>query len=287
MTLGIASKSSTSPTSDDNTAPSLSSLSSSKTAHGRSSSPALPVSPPPEGATPALANGKANRKGLKRLWRKATGQHRGDGDVSLQEQNVPENIISIGFQDTPIDINPEHEHDEQYLRPSMTIDTSDATIRTPQASPKLPPRVPLPETPSSASPYDNCYDNNCEAGGFEVIIEEEETEGFEVIIEEEEVDVDEGGNETFSTEEIRSPDSSVDEYDGNLTPLDELNDSEFLDVLISTFPTDFPINRDIIDDEDGVVWPITTQSFATPSSATMGCTWRRRRRTYFLTLRRM
>ena len=37
-----------------------------------------------------------------------------------------------------------------------------------------------------------------------------------------------------------------------ITPMDELNDREFLDVILSTFPTEFPGERDVYDDEDGV-----------------------------------
>lgn len=136
----------------------------------------------------------------------------------------------------------EDEGDEHSVRRFIIpiIDTSDATVRTPQASPKLPPTVPLPETPSSASSYGDYDNDDYEGQTFEVIIEEEE----------------EGDEEQVATEvrsaELFADDEEENDEDNATTPLDELNDREFLDVLLSTFPTDFPGDRDILDDEDGV-----------------------------------
>jgi len=171
----------------------------------------------------------------------------GEKRVSPQEEHgITEGIISIGFQDTQGDFISEPEH----LRPFMTtIDTSDAIIRTPQLSPKLPPKVPLPETPSSAT--ESLYvDMDSYEHGFGV-------DEIRVIIEEEEGDFDEDfdqAEDALSTKEICSPVSSVDDnYDDNITPLDELNDKDFLDVLISAFPTEFGGNGGIvIEDEDSV-----------------------------------
>ncbi|KLO12272.1 hypothetical protein SCHPADRAFT_905285 [Schizopora paradoxa] len=239
-TSSTSSKSSTSSTSEENTTSAPSSPASSRTARRHSLSPTRPSPTSPEGPVTPDATEKVKRKGFKRLFRRTKGKKRVDAEISPQEESVSEAVISIGFEESPTDIREEDERSVRRFIIPIPIDTSDATIRTPQISPKLPPTVPLPETPSSASSYGDDNTHEYIAGGevFEVIIEEEEEE-------EQTSAVETRPSELFADDEGENDDDVI-------TPMDELNDREFLDVILSTFPTEFPGDRDAYDDEDGV-----------------------------------